>query len=86
MFRDAVRHAAVSREAALQRERVGDVAYVDFLIPALAAVNGLFAGGAVGVAEDTESGLFDRLRSLPVPRLPRSPRPRRWECRRRETG
>jgi ABC transporter DrrB family efflux protein len=48
--------------------QTGDVAYVDFLIPALAAVNGLFAGGAVGVAEDTESGLFDRLRSLPVPR------------------
>jgi len=48
--------------------QTGDVEYVDFLIPALAAVNGLFAGGAVGVAEDTESGLFDRLRSLPVPR------------------
>lgn len=46
----------------------GDVAYVDFLIPALAAVSGLFAGGAVGVAEDMESGLFDRLRSLPIPR------------------
>lgn len=42
--------------------------YVDFLIPALAAVNGLFATGIVGVAEDAESGLFDRLRSLPVPR------------------
>ena len=48
--------------------QTGDVEYVNFLIPALAAVNGLFAGGAVGVAEDTESGLFDRLRSLPVPR------------------
>jgi ABC-2 type transport system permease protein len=46
----------------------GDVKYVNFLIPALAAVNGLFAGGAVGVAEDADSGLFDRLRSLPVPR------------------
>jgi len=46
----------------------GDVAYVDFLIPALAAVSGLFAGGAVGVAEDVDSGMFDRLRSLPVPR------------------
>jgi len=34
----------------------------------LAAVSGLFAGGAVGVAEDADSGLFDRLRSLPVPR------------------
>jgi ABC-2 type transport system permease protein len=46
----------------------GGIDYVDFLIPALAAVSGLFAGGAVGVAEDLESGLFDRLRSLPVPR------------------
>ncbi len=48
--------------------QTGDVEYVNFLIPALAAVSGLFAGGAVGVAEDAESGLFDRLRSLPVPR------------------
>ncbi len=46
----------------------GTVDYVDFLIPALAAVSGLFASGAVGVAEDMESGLFDRLRSLPIPR------------------
>ncbi|MFM2072260.1 MAG: hypothetical protein RLZZ623_2523 [Actinomycetota bacterium] len=48
--------------------QTGPVRYVDFLIPALAAVSGLFAGGAVGVAEDADSGLFDRLRSLPVPR------------------
>jgi ABC transporter DrrB family efflux protein len=48
--------------------QTGDVEYVDFLIPALAAVTGLFASGGVGVAEDAESGLFDRLRSLPVPR------------------
>jgi ABC transporter DrrB family efflux protein len=48
--------------------QTGEVEYVDFLIPALAAVSGLFAGGAVGVAEDLESGLFDRLRSLPIPR------------------
>jgi ABC-2 type transport system permease protein len=46
----------------------GPVRYVDFLIPALAGVSGLFSGGAVGVAEDADSGLFDRLRSLPVPR------------------
>jgi ABC transporter DrrB family efflux protein len=46
----------------------GGIEYVNFLIPALAAVSGLFAGGAVGVAEDADSGLFDRLRSLPVPR------------------
>ena len=48
--------------------QTGSVAYVDFLIPALAAVSGLFSSGAVGVAEDADSGLFDRLRSLPVPR------------------
>jgi ABC transporter DrrB family efflux protein len=48
--------------------QTGDVEYVNFLIPALAAVSGLFAGGAVGVAEDLESGLYDRLRSLPIPR------------------
>jgi ABC-2 type transport system permease protein len=48
--------------------QTGRVKYVDFLIPALAAVGGLFSTGAVGVAEDTDTGLFDRLRSLPVPR------------------
>ncbi|MGD9997394.1 MAG: ABC transporter permease [Ilumatobacteraceae bacterium] len=46
----------------------GEVAYVDFLIPALAAVSGLFSSGVVGVAEDADTGLFDRLRSLPIPR------------------
>jgi ABC-2 type transport system permease protein len=44
------------------------VPYANFLIPSLAAASGLFAGGVVGVAEDAESGFFDRLRSLPVPR------------------
>ena len=48
--------------------QTGSVKYVDFLIPALAAVSGLFSSGVVGVAEDADSGLFDRLRSLPVPR------------------
>jgi ABC-2 type transport system permease protein len=48
--------------------QTGPVKYVDFLIPALAGVSGLFSTGAVGVAEDADSGLFDRLRSLPVPR------------------
>lgn len=48
--------------------QTGPVAYVDFLIPALAAVSGLFSSGAVGVAEDSETGMFDRMRSLPVPR------------------
>ncbi len=48
----------------------GDVAYVDFLIPGLAAAGAMFSGtgGAVGVAEDVDSGLYDRLRSLPIPR------------------
>ncbi len=48
--------------------QTGGVKYVNLLIPALAAVSGLFAGGAVGVAEDMETGMFDRLRSLPIPR------------------
>jgi ABC transporter DrrB family efflux protein len=48
----------------------GDVSYVDFLIPGLAAAGAMFSGtgAAVGVAEDVDSGLFDRLRSLPIPR------------------
>ena len=46
----------------------GTIAYVDFLVPASAVVVGLFSTGAVGVAEDADTGLFDRLRSLPVPR------------------
>jgi ABC-2 type transport system permease protein len=46
----------------------GSVSYADFLIPALAATSGLFSGGAVGVATDIEGGLFDRLKSLPIPR------------------
>jgi ABC-2 type transport system permease protein len=48
----------------------GDVSYVDFLVPGLAAAGAMFSGtgAAVGVAEDTDSGLFDRLRSLPIPR------------------
>jgi ABC-2 type transport system permease protein len=48
----------------------GDISYVDFLIPGLAAAGAMFSGtgGAVGVAGDVEGGLFDRLRSLPIPR------------------
>jgi ABC transporter DrrB family efflux protein len=48
----------------------GGVSYADFLIPGVAAAGAMFSGmgGAVGVAEDVDSGLFDRLRSLPVPR------------------
>ena len=47
----------------------GSVGYADFLIPGLAAAGACFSGmgAAVGVAEDVDSGLFDRLRSLPIP-------------------
>jgi ABC transporter DrrB family efflux protein len=43
-------------------------AYVDFLVPGYVVAGLLFTagGGAVGTAEDAESGLFDRLRSLPI--------------------
>lgn len=46
----------------------GPFDYANFLISGLCAVAGLFAGGVVGVAEDSESGFFDRLRSLPLQR------------------
>ncbi|QYG91414.1 ABC transporter permease [Iamia sp. SCSIO 61187] len=44
--------------------------YVDFIVPGF-LVSGILFGGqesAVGVAADMESGLFDRLRSLPIHR------------------
>jgi ABC transporter DrrB family efflux protein len=46
------------------------VPYVDFLVPGFVATGVLFSGtaAAAGVAEDVEQGLFDRLRSLPIPR------------------
>jgi ABC-2 type transport system permease protein len=48
----------------------GGVDYVDFLVPGFVATGVLFSGTAAsaGVAEDVEQGLFDRLRSLPIPR------------------
>jgi ABC transporter DrrB family efflux protein len=48
----------------------GGLAYVDFLVPGFVTTAMLFAGmsAAAGVAEDVEQGLFDRLRSLPIPR------------------
>jgi ABC-2 type transport system permease protein len=46
----------------------GGIPYADFLIPGSAAISCLFSSAVVGVAEDAESGLFDRLRSLPIPR------------------
>ncbi|TDD77789.1 ABC transporter permease [Actinomadura darangshiensis] len=50
---------------------LGAVPYVDFLIPGMVATSVLITGtgAAVGVAEDGDQGLLDRLRSLPVPRI-----------------
>jgi len=49
----------------------GGIRYVDFLVPGYVATGALFAGmtASIGAAEDLKEGLFDRLRSLPVPRL-----------------
>jgi ABC transporter DrrB family efflux protein len=48
----------------------GHLSYVDFLVPGYVTTSVLFVGmgSATGTAEDVESGLFDRLRSLPMPR------------------
>lgn len=48
----------------------GGIGYVDYMIPGLLTVSGLFAGmgAAVAVADDLASGYLDRLRSLPMPR------------------
>jgi ABC transporter DrrB family efflux protein len=48
--------------------RTGGATYIDLLIPGLVAVSGLFAGGAVGIATDAQTGMLDRLRSLPIAR------------------
>jgi ABC-2 type transport system permease protein len=47
------------------------IRYVDFLVPGFVATSVLFSAmaSATGVAEDLTEGLFDRLRSLPVPRV-----------------
>lgn len=47
------------------------VRYVDFLVPGFVGTGVLFAGmtASIGAAEDLHEGLFDRLRSLPVPRV-----------------
>jgi ABC-2 type transport system permease protein len=49
----------------------GPVPYVDFLIPGMVLTSVLITGTgtAVGVAEDRDQGFFDRLRSLPAPRI-----------------
>ena len=47
------------------------IRYVDFLVPGFVGTGVLFSGmgSATGAAADLTEGLFDRLRSLPVPRL-----------------
>jgi len=47
------------------------VRYVDFLVPGFVGTGVLFSGmsSSIGAAQDLVEGLFDRLRSLPVPRL-----------------
>jgi len=47
------------------------IRYVDFLVPGFVGTGALFSGmtSATGAAEDLTGGLFDRLRSLPIPRL-----------------
>lgn len=49
----------------------GSIPYVDFLIPGMVLTSVLITGTgtAIGVAEDADQGFFDRLRSLPAPRL-----------------
>ena len=48
---------------------VRGVSYVDFLVPGFVVSGILFTGGgsAVAVAEDAASGIYDRMRSLPIP-------------------
>jgi len=48
---------------------VKGVSYVDFLVPGFVVSGILFTGGgsAVAVAEDAASGIYDRMRSLPIP-------------------
>jgi ABC transporter DrrB family efflux protein len=48
----------------------GAISYVDFLVPGFIVTVILWTGmsGAAGVAEDSATGVYDRLRSLPIPR------------------
>jgi ABC transporter DrrB family efflux protein len=50
---------------------LGQVRYVDFLVPGFVMTSVLVTGTGVAtaVAEDVEQGVFDRFRSLPVPRI-----------------
>ena len=47
------------------------VDYVDFLVPGFLATTFLWTGmnAPAGVAEDAATGVYDRLRSLPIPRI-----------------
>jgi ABC transporter DrrB family efflux protein len=49
----------------------GELTYVDFLVPGFLATIVLWTGmsAASGVAEDAATGVHDRLRSLPIPRV-----------------
>ncbi|MGH3197256.1 MAG: ABC transporter permease [Streptosporangiaceae bacterium] len=51
--------------------RLGTVPYVDFLIPGMVMTSVLITGtgNAVGVAEDSDQGFSDRLRSQSAPRI-----------------
>lgn len=48
----------------------GELSYVDWLVPGFLVTVILWTGmsAASGVAEDSASGVYDRLRSLPIPR------------------
>jgi daunorubicin resistance protein C len=48
----------------------GELGYTDFVIPGILTTGLIWQGmgGAVGLTEDVGQGLFDRLRSLPIPR------------------
>lgn len=48
----------------------GPISYVDWMVPGFLTTVILWTGmgGAAGVAEDSSSGVYDRLRSLPIPR------------------
>jgi ABC-2 type transport system permease protein len=46
----------------------GSLSYVEYLLPGFVVTGVLFSGmgSGTGIAEDMQSGLFDRLRSLPI--------------------
>jgi ABC transporter DrrB family efflux protein len=51
-------------------DTIGTAPYVDFLVPGYLATTFLWNGmsSTAGIAEDSSSGVYDRLRSLPIPR------------------